>query len=551
MYYYGLYQRPIFNVAMSMQPYFTTLVGALTHKEREHCKELARKSLPPAVKKYVLTLLESKPEEITIRDEAFLKEYSESGRRWLRRAAQEFLENALYELYGSSYELRIVLNQIHLAIMRGHSASPFLRPLKRRINEILQESYSLFAVPLPWLLELAYLSLSYPGNAIIEKSPVSFAEAIKLIELDKKRLETVRYAVEHDPFIGESNPETQSIIQRLEDIEQHLKSLETLPFHKTIVSLYGMMALLYDQLGFISKSNAIARIFMDALPELISFLERIVSNGKIDKYKEWANVIVFMAIVCLQVMSNITGWTDEEIEGLKQQVLRLVHVIDDIKETLSIAEIPLKARLSAWLATHGYYDEASELLEQVGWHSLNPEYAFRPIERVDFSVAQFWCLMHQKEWSQALRAVSRLEQIVPQRPLYYYLTELLRFVVALRKNDYELLSSTADRVYHWNRRHKQLFPTLGKVLRFIGLKAHRFSRPSDWSQAVSRIYDLYTKHPFYITNIEKPVHLLGEITNKALQKKVNAIDNVVGKQSEIPLEPLKHTVETMVKIARQ
>ncbi|NPA33709.1 MAG: hypothetical protein GXO48_02115 [Chlorobi bacterium] len=538
--------QSIFTITMAMQPYFIGLLETLTRKEREHCKELAQKSLPKAVKKYVVTLLDSKPGEVSRREEEFLKGYSESGRRWLRRTAQEFLESALYRLYGSAYELRIFLNQVHLAIARAHPSSPFLKPLKRRMKELVQP-INLFFTPLPWLVELSYLSLSYPGNTIIDASSViPFEDALKLIALDSKRLETVRFAVEHDPYIGEENPYSPQIIQKLHDIQNEIRQFGKVPFHRGIILLYGTMALIYEELGNINHSRTIADKFIEALTPLIESLNTPHERTHITHSpKEWFDIAIFMTVVALQIVNRTTGWQNEVIERLKDNLLSLIELIKENKEILSTGETPLMARASNWLAIHGYYDEAYQLLESAGWFSLDPETAFRPIERIDFSVAHYWCLVKEKNWSEALRTVSKLEQIVPQRPIYYYLTELLRFVVALMREDYELLSATADRVYHWNRRHPNFFPTLGKTLRYIALNAPRFVYPSDWDKVVERISEMYQKFPFYLTNVEKHTRLLRTIAQKGGKQTSPVPTPSINTEKSINVKPLEDVISTL------
>ncbi len=545
-YFEKLNEEYIFTIAMTMQPYFISLLETLTHKEREHCKELAQKSLPTAVRKYVITLLESKPEKIKQTEEKFLQGYSESGKRWLRRTAQEFLESALYNLYGTAYELRILLNQTHLAISRSHSTSPFLKPLKRRMREIVKP-INLFFAPLPWIVELSYLALSYPGYAIIDgNSVVSFDDALRLVYLDSKRLETVRFSIEHDPFIGEKNPYTEEVLRKLESIHYDIKQFKQVPFHKSIISLYGMMALIYEELGMIQNSQAIVSKFLSVIPLLIDFIKKLTESSAVGYRKEWFDVTIFLAIVSLQVVNRATGWGDEDIGKLRNQLFKLITLIKENDEVISTGEVPLTARASAWLATHGYVDDAYHLLNSAGWFSTDPEIAFRPIERIDFSIAHFWCMTKEKNWASALKTIIKLEQIIPQRPVYYYLTEILRFVIALLKNDYELLLSTAERVYHWNRRHPNFFPTLGKVLRYTALKAPRIIFPSDWNDIIERISKLYKQFPFYLTNVEKHTRLLNIILQKSNKKTMPVTIHSTNTENTIDVTPLEDIISALV-----
>ncbi len=536
----------IFTLAMSMQPYFVSLLGTLTPKEREHCRELARKNLPSAVRRYVITLLESKPEAIEREEEKFLQGYSESGKRWIRRTAQEFLESALYNLYGTAYELRILLNQVHLAIARSHPTSPFLMPLKRRMKEVVKP-INLFFAPLPWIMELSYLAISYPGSSIIDLNHImTFDDALRLVSLDSKRLETIRFAVEHDPFIGENNPNTEQVIKKLEDIHKDLELFHKTPFHKSIISLYGMMALIYEELGMIQNSRSIVTKFIAALPPLIDFISSQISSQIKNGLKEWLDIATFLATVSLQVVYKSTGWEDEKIDRLKNHVIELISFIRKDKNVVSTGEIPLMARLSNWLATHGFTEEANMFLKLSGWFSAKPESAFRPIERIDLSVAHFWSIIQEKDWSGALRIVAKLEQIIPQRPIYYYLTELLRFVVALLKGDYELLSSTAERVYHWNRRHPNFFPTLGKTLRYIAIRAPRIVYPSDWNEVIERIVKMYEQYPFYLTNVEKHAKLLSVIIQKSNHTAFPEIKSLQHHANVVDVKPLETVLNTLI-----
>lgn len=542
----NLSHTPIFTIAMTMQPYFISLLETLTQKERDHCKELAKKSLPTAVRKYVITLLESDPEAIEREEEKFMQGYSDSGKRWLRRTAQEFLESALYNLYGTAYELRILLNQVHLAIARSHATSPFLKPLRRRAREVVQP-INLFFAPLPWLVELSYLALSYPGNTIIDNSFVlSFDDALRLVSLDSKRFETVRFAVEHDPFIGENNPHTKDALKKLENINRDLKQFNKVPLHKSIIFLYGMMALIYEELGMIQSSQAIVTKFLSVIPLLVDFIGNHSGSPVIDRKREWLDITIFLTVVSLQVVNKATGWGDGDIEKLRNHLFELITLIKENNDVISTGETPLMARASSWLAIHGYVGDAYQLLNSAGWFSMKPETAFRPIERIDFSVAHFWSLVKEKDWAVALRTVAKLEQIVPQRPIYYYLTELMRFVVALLKEDYDLLASTADRVYHWNRRHPNFFPTLGKTLRFIALKAPSFIYPSDWNYVIERILKTYKRFPFYLTNVEKHTRLLNVVVQKSNNETIPVPIPSTNTENSINVTPLENIITFLI-----
>lgn len=352
--------------------------------------------------------------------------------------------------------------------------------------------------------------------------------------------------MEHDPVVGEGNPALEELYGRLKQMEAGLWQMDSQPFHRTVLFIYGAMALLYDQVGAFGRSYTLVQEWLSLLPVLTAFVQEEVAQGRLAR--EWAELTVFMTIVALQVVDRTMGWEQKELSLLRQVTADLLELLSQWgeQEPPVGSEPALRARAAAWLATHGFLQDAYAVLRDSGEEQAYTSQGLRPIERVDLAVAHYWWAIDRKDWQGALSVVARLERAVPQKPLYYHLTEVMRFQVALLSEDYELLKSTAERVYHWNRRHKELFPSLGRFLRYVALRAPRAVYPSDWDPIVERLADLYRRYPFYLTLVEKPVRLLETLKQFSTLREKEVPLAGSDSEPEVPLKPLKTVIAQLI-----